>query len=268
MSNSPRAEPPRSNSAIRCRIWSAADAGWPRTTPPAGMTRQPITTAALIGRCIASSFRDELRCRKGCDGETRRSYNVSRTAKPPLRGDACWRHDAVEAQINGHLSASDNTAAASSGGCYPCRASKPPARCFEEVAYRVFDAGKRKPQNQPVRRALSIIAGLVFALAGATVASVCLAPIDFALVHGCAPTTQQAPAPSTGRSTCHDDARMVGEAIVPASGERSTFQSVTALAAATIASGTDRFGAVTALRSASFIRPHDPSHLHTFVLLI
>jgi hypothetical protein len=61
---------------------------------------------------------------------------------------------------------------------------------------------------------------------------------------------------------------MSGDAVVPASGERSTFQSLTALATSTIASGTDRFAAVTALRSASFTRPHDPSHLHTFVLLI
>jgi hypothetical protein len=61
---------------------------------------------------------------------------------------------------------------------------------------------------------------------------------------------------------------MVGEAIVPASGERSAFQSLTAVATGTIASGTDRFGDVAARRSASFTRPHDPSHLHTFVLLI
>jgi len=61
---------------------------------------------------------------------------------------------------------------------------------------------------------------------------------------------------------------MSGEAIVPASGERSTVQSRTALATRTIANGTDRFDPVTARRGASFTRPHDPSHLHAFVLLI
>jgi hypothetical protein len=132
----------------------------------------------------------------------------------------------------------------------------------------VLDGGNLKPQNRAVRRAFSIIAGFAFALAGATIASVFMAPIDFALVHGCAPTLHRAPAPYTGRSTCNDDARMLGEAVVPASGERSTFQSLTALATGTIASGTDRFGPVIVHRSASFTRPHDPSHLHTFVLLI
>lgn len=138
----------------------------------------------------------------------------------------------------------------------------------ESVALDVFDGGNPKIQNQRVRRALSIIAGLAFALAGATIASVCIAPIDFALAHGCAPTSHQPPAPYTGRGTCHDEARMAGEAVVPASCERTTFQSSSARATGIIAGGVDRDGAVTALRSASFTRPHDPSHLHAFVLLI
>lgn len=133
---------------------------------------------------------------------------------------------------------------------------------------RSIDGGNPKAHNQSVRRALSVVAGLACALAGAAIAGVCIAPIDFALTHGCAPTSHQAPAPYTGRNTCHDDARMAGEAVVPASGERSTFQSLTALSTGTLAKATNRCGAVTALRSASFTRPHDPSHLHAFVLLI
>ena len=148
-----------------------------------------------------------------------------------------------------------------------CHADRLRYSPFVDPSY-TFDAGTPKPQNQPVRRALSIIAGFAFALAVATVASVRIAPIDFVHVHGCAPTPHHAPAPHTSRDTCRDDARMSGEAVVPASGERSTFQSLTALATGISASRVGRFGAVATLRSASFARLHDPSYLHTFVLLI
>jgi hypothetical protein len=61
---------------------------------------------------------------------------------------------------------------------------------------------------------------------------------------------------------------MWGEAVVSASNEELAFRSLPAVGTGTVTIGTGRFGGRTAVRSASFARPFDPSHLHTFVLLI
>jgi len=131
-----------------------------------------------------------------------------------------------------------------------------------------IDAGKRKPQNEPVRRAFLILAGFAFALVLAAAIGVRTRPADFALARGCTAASRHAPAAHTGRTPCDDDVRMSDDAVVPASGEGSTIRCLTPLAIRPATNQADQLGAVAARHCGSFTRPHDPSRLHTLALLI
>ena len=120
-------------------------------------------------------------------------------------------------------------------------------------------------QNQRVRTRLSILAGLTIALLVATFADV--GPLTShvgSFVH----TSAHAPQHGSAHNGSRDAARISGDAVLPASVERSTSRSITAVAPDALSRRADTSTGRIALDAGRLTRPFDPSHLHTFPLLI
>ena len=118
-------------------------------------------------------------------------------------------------------------------------------------------------QNRHVRTNLSILGGFMVALLVATVADVCPLTSHFAFLHSITDARQHSSAPK-GR---HDAAHISDDAVLPASVERLTDRSLTAVAPGILPHADPsivRIGPATR----PLTRPFDPSHLHTFALLI
>jgi hypothetical protein len=125
----------------------------------------------------------------------------------------------------------------------------------------------RKAQNQAVRRIVSLIAGFVFALGLSALAHTFVGqPTRFVRIAGCTSTSHRASIPD--QNGCHREASVSVDAVNPVSPERSPVQSMSAASAVTLSPCPAAGTFSTRVESDHFKRPHDPSHLHTFALLI